>query len=242
MRTTRSLALAALAALAVTTAPLAPAHAAAGPPATTSPCSVVTVDGSAASGEEVAVFSGRVAAPGAAAVSVRCSLHADNDTHDGPAVAEATGGPTPHAAAIPVAVTTHPYDETAVEYLCGEATVDGTTWYWTGLGWSTAAGSGCGVLVNLSDCLAYGSCGQWEYVPWDDVPWDSVPPALQPAVAFVRCEAFAFDRVGCPDAAVCPYLAALAPGEPGVVDIRPDGDLYVAGQSIWDCPPYNPVE
>ena len=36
----------------------------------------------------------------------------------------------------------------------------------------------------------------------------------------------------------CPLLAGLQPGVPGAVDIRPDGDVYVAGHWVWECPPY----
>ena len=39
------------------------------------------------------------------------------------------------------------------------------------------------------------------------------------------------------DPLICPILAGL-PSVPGVVDIGADGDLYVAGIFIWDCPPY----
>jgi hypothetical protein len=40
------------------------------------------------------------------------------------------------------------------------------------------------------------------------------------------------------DGTVCPRLAALAPGVPGVIDIDPTGDTSVAGAPFWDCPPY----
>ncbi|HWL37815.1 MAG TPA: hypothetical protein VNQ77_16635 [Frankiaceae bacterium] len=35
----------------------------------------------------------------------------------------------------------------------------------------------------------------------------------------------------------CPALAALSPGMPPLLDVRPDGDLYVAGDLLLDCPP-----
>jgi hypothetical protein len=41
------------------------------------------------------------------------------------------------------------------------------------------------------------------------------------------------------DPVVCPALAALAPGVPGVLDITPAGDTTLVGISpLWDCPPY----
>lgn len=45
---------------------------------------------------------------------------------------------------------------------------------------------------------------------------------------------------GVADGVVCALLPAV-PAEPGVVDVAPDGDLYVAGQWTWDCPPYGEV-
>jgi hypothetical protein len=51
-----------------------------------------------------------------------------------------------------------------------------------------------------------------------------------------------FQLVGEPWAAVdllaCPLIAALAPGIPGLVDITPEGDVHVAGELVYDCPPY----
>jgi hypothetical protein len=41
------------------------------------------------------------------------------------------------------------------------------------------------------------------------------------------------------DTVICPQLAALAPGIPGVVDITPEGDTTLVGAGpFWDCPPY----
>ena len=40
------------------------------------------------------------------------------------------------------------------------------------------------------------------------------------------------------DSLSCDVLRALSPGVPGVIDIDPTGDTYVAGEFVWDCPPY----
>jgi hypothetical protein len=37
---------------------------------------------------------------------------------------------------------------------------------------------------------------------------------------------------------LCPILVSLSPGLPGFVDIDAEGDVSVAGISVWDCPPY----
>ena len=41
-----------------------------------------------------------------------------------------------------------------------------------------------------------------------------------------------------PDPWICDALKAAAPGVPGVVDVTPEGDVYIAGEFFWDCPPY----
>ena len=40
------------------------------------------------------------------------------------------------------------------------------------------------------------------------------------------------------DPTLCPVLGSLSPGIPGVVDITPEGDMFVAGLIVRDCPPY----
>jgi hypothetical protein len=47
-------------------------------------------------------------------------------------------------------------------------------------------------------------------------------------------------NIGFPDldAILCPILASLAPGVPGVLDIDAEGDVAIAGIPFWDCPPY----
>lgn len=39
------------------------------------------------------------------------------------------------------------------------------------------------------------------------------------------------------DATACP-VTRDGPDQPGVVETRPDGDVHVLGQWMWDCPPY----
>lgn len=41
------------------------------------------------------------------------------------------------------------------------------------------------------------------------------------------------------DPVTCAALRSLAPGVPGTLEVDPDtGDTYVAGELLWDCPPY----
>ena len=49
------------------------------------------------------------------------------------------------------------------------------------------------------------------------------------------------ERGGCgvtPDDAICTTFAALAPGVEPVV-FNSQGDVFVAGEPFWDCPPYD---
>jgi hypothetical protein len=41
------------------------------------------------------------------------------------------------------------------------------------------------------------------------------------------------------DGTICPAFASLAPGVPGIVEFTAGGDVYVAGEFFWDCPPYD---
>lgn len=41
------------------------------------------------------------------------------------------------------------------------------------------------------------------------------------------------------DSILCPVLRSLSPGVPGLVDVTFEGDVYVLGAPVHDCPPYN---
>ena len=41
-----------------------------------------------------------------------------------------------------------------------------------------------------------------------------------------------------PEPGPCNEMAVAAPGVPGVVDVTPEGDVYIVGEFFWDCPPY----
>jgi hypothetical protein len=40
------------------------------------------------------------------------------------------------------------------------------------------------------------------------------------------------------DPTICPFIGMAAPGVPGVVDITPEGDVFVVTELWYDCPPY----
>ena len=101
-------------------------------------------------------------------------------------------------------------------YVCMEFTDDstGTTYYWDPVHgtWSTSNRGPCGLA--------------------------GVAQQLMCTVGSFTCAVYqAFKRDNL-DPLVCPILWSLAPGVPGVVDIGADGDLYVGGSYLYDCPPY----
>lgn len=145
-----------------------------------------------------------------------------------------TGGPSTHAAAyefgttasatgtlgvtvlpaMPVAFVAHPY----LAYLCTQFTDSANaTWYRDGAtgAWTTDPHASCDLAVSSSTTD-----------PFLD-PFFDLVQALSAYVDVVRADA---------EPVVCPVLAALSPGVP-LVDIRPDGDTYLAGDLLLDCPP-----
>lgn len=148
-------------------------------------------------------------------ITIHCTLHVAGDSPD-PAI-PASGSGTVVAVVAPTAVTYHlggPWD---YDYVCTSATVtdaNGTT-----------------RTYHLSD-----DNRMWR--PWKDCDGFrclALGPNCDHTLALLD---WVLDRVWpTVDGTVCPAFAARAPGVPGVVDIRPDGDVYVGGEWIWDCPP-----
>lgn len=63
----------------------------------------------------------------------------------------------------------------------------------------------------------------------------ALPPMQVPPREVLDLLADAWDGF---DGLVCPLIGTPAPGVPGVVDVRPEGDVDVLGGWLWDCPPY----
>ena len=116
----------------------------------------------------------------------------------------------------PVAFVAHPW----LTVLCTQFTDSAdVTWYLDGSTgeWTTDPDVGCDLAISAST-----------EDPFLDPFWDmlkTLGEMLDDAVA-----------TGV-EPAVCPALAALPPGTPPLVDVRSDGDTYVAGDLVLDCPP-----
>jgi hypothetical protein len=209
----RLLALAALAAAAVVTPP---AGATGGPPQG-APCDFDVLQWWPVTGPDDwtgVIHGGPVAAPGTT-LTLTCEIHVGNDLPSGPAAVTATAGPTAHAAAVVPEQASYVASPDELVAMCTEATVDGTSWYWTGDGWTTDSTVPCphASSVDLTTfCMV-------------DLIWCLVFYLNEVVVEHV-------------DPTVCPVLAAARPGLPGVVDVDEQGDVYVFGERFWDCLPY----
>ena len=82
-------------------------------------------------------------------------------------------------------------------------------------------------VVTVGTDPATWDCGA------DPDPW--FPP--EPVVEVIEYVIDTFNETF-PEQEVCDLLAATGPGVPGVVDVTPEGDVYVNGEFFWDCPPY----
>ncbi|HWL37814.1 MAG TPA: hypothetical protein VNQ77_16630 [Frankiaceae bacterium] len=157
--------------------------------------------------------------------TLTCTIKVDVATHAAPYVhgtsASATGtGVT----VLPPTVAAYVLPPLSSAYLCDEFTgTDGVTWYWNGdtSQWTTDANASCSLSVSASTPD-----------PAFENPVSVVVDTLLDLVDLV-------DQAGAP--VVCPVLASLAPGVPPAVDVRSDGDTYVAGARLLDCPPWEPA-
>lgn len=128
---------------------------------------------------------------------------------------------------------------------------------------ATTTGSGVNAAVALPEPFDVAKPGEWEWIGlcsrvdvtdaegtrtfWKDydngmwVSWPTCDDGVQCLAIGPGCMwelamlEWLLERS---EPKVCAAFVALAPGIPGTVDIEPDGDLYVAGEWIWDCPPY----
>lgn len=156
-------------------------------------------------------------APGAT-ISLTCTFQVgwDNRTHAGADAVAASSPPSSQVATIPPTPGSYAVPTDALEVICTQATVDGVTYYYDTVfgAWSTDDGVRCR----------------------DNEPVNEPPPPPLPPV--FRAVQTVLDLLTDPvDPAVCPVLATLAPGVPGVA-VTPDGDVRVADEPFmyWNCP------
>lgn len=162
-----------------------------------------------------------LADPGAdpAAVTLTCSLQsAGSYDHSQPDdfTVSASGDGVAVVPPTPFSVPAPPPDEGPIA-VCSRADVTdaggGTTTYYFNSQNSTWITGSWATCTGAATCLELGPDCVW-YL------------------------ALLVELVEVADVTLCPVLASWSPGVPGVVDIDPTGDVYVAGVWVWDCPPY----
>ena len=198
------------------------------------PCDFTATNAGAGPGEAWTgeLHGGPLFAPGAV-LSLRCSIHAGNAAHAGPAVAVATAGPADGAVVLAPQAVSYAAPADPGHVVCTEATVDGTTWYWTGAYWTTDAGATCPVSRDIPGDWFWNWFVCLESFCSPDFVLDHLPddPAFDPVRDAARC---AWAGLSCH--VTCD--TAGTPGVPGVLEFRADGDIYLLGELFWDCPPY----
>ena len=110
---------------------------------------------------------------------------------------------------------------------------------------------GTGIAVNAKDVTLNGSpssvytvcervtVGGRSYTNCQDTRVTPVvPEPIEEAVEMVGYEVKSQVLIPLVDPVLCPLLAQLAPGISGVADITYEGDVYVLGERLLDCPPY----
>lgn len=124
-------------------------------------------------------------------------------------VASVASGPRQDVA-FAADVVTYPESDLG-EYLCTTVVVDGTSWRQGDDGTWTPGGRSCRESLR-------------------------VPPPPDQCLS-LECGPLGF-LYGALDRTLCPVFATL-PDVPGVVEFADDGDIDVAGEPFWDCPPYD---
>jgi hypothetical protein len=168
----------------------------------------------------VELTGGPLAATAAGAtIDLTCTIQlgAANASHDGADACRAASGDQPQVAVVPPAFCSWLMDQEPA-FLCTQATVDGTTWYWHVVTPATGEQAGSWSTDSASRCA--GVAGR-----------EIFPGPLGPALDLVG--RLLADHV---DPVVCGVLRSLSPGVPDVLDVDSTGDAYVLRELVWDCP------
>ena len=155
-------------------------------------------------------------------VTLTCSLQSAGYTHGTPDDFSASGTGTGVAVVEPAAFTV-PYATSGDSLgLCARVDVTDGSGTWTY--WSHSP-NGTWRTTPDGRCAGEPRCLAMSY-------------ECDPTVAFVTdTVAYVLDLTGVevPSDPDCAAIGEAAPGLPGVVDVTPEGDVYLAGEWVWDC-------
>ncbi|HVF05340.1 MAG TPA: hypothetical protein VNA20_10895 [Frankiaceae bacterium] len=136
-------------------------------------------------------------------------------------------------------IAANPASATVTCYLRTNAVVDP---------WTVERASGTGVVVVLGRVTFWWSeedtvevCTDVDFADATPTATECVPlvsTQIPPQIVFDTVDAVLTQVWGEVDPRLCPLLAQLAPGY-GDVAVNEQGDVHVAGEPVWDCPPYD---
>ena len=95
-------------------------------------------------------------------------------------------------------------------------------------------------LVALAATVPSGAA-RADHCPDPPVPCEAVLQTVDDVITLLNmwCDVDLCIPPFWTDAALCPILFTLGPGVPPTVGIGQDGDVYLDGHRVYDCPPYD---
>jgi hypothetical protein len=150
--------------------------------------------------------------PAAQTGTVKCTIQVGGGTHDAPDNGASASASGTGVIVLPATLVSYNSPANVPVYLCTQFTYsNGTTVYW--------ADSNDPTVDGHWDTSATVACGLATEAGTEDA--DPVGELL--------------DSVLCP---VLSILGSTLPDVPGVLEIDNTGDVTLAGDLFWDCPPY----
>jgi hypothetical protein len=206
-----------------------------------------------------------VATAPAATIQMTCTIQVGANTHNGGDACAAPGPASLQVGFVTPTACTYDSPEGVPVYMCTQATINGVTYYWDagppdpGTGtWSTSSASYCNEALSV-EIFPGPICTVTPqlYVALGGNGTDPINPDGQNLVVIgpdgdtyaggIWIDCLPRDNPlppppggWFPDPLICGPLASLSPGVPGVIDINSEGDVAIAGEPFWDCPPYTP--
>jgi hypothetical protein len=142
--------------------------------------------------------------------TLTCTIQVGGAFHDDPDNGASASASGAGVVALPPTLVSYNSPENVPVFLCTSFTTASGTIYWV---------PGATPLEGAWTSNAHSLCGLATSAGTDD---------LEPYELLL-------------DQIICPVLATLeGVGVPGVVEVGDQGDVFVAGDLFWDCPPYLP--
>ena len=213
------------AALVAVSLPITPAAQAAPPSDTDRICGIVSMTDPNPEAPDATVLTAMYAGPILQNGTVTCTYTVAWDSHDAPSAlvmaSQSATGRNGATTLEPIFISHRGAPPLTPTYLCTRFSDGATTYYYDAptRAWTTNPSSACALTISAGT---------------DDPVFDPVFGLLD-TVADTLTEI----KVSVGDPVACPVLAALAGAYTGLLLITPQGDVYLNGEAVWDCPPYD---